>query len=174
MSRTYLVQKVEGLLLKKKRWTIGSDRIGPDRASPPEGETARDRSWAELERWAEWAELLGWTCEEREFGRGPLTQGGRGLRRTAAMAPRAMALAPRRRDDGPRGDSRALSLVVRLWVCLAKLMCAPFRALHPDRDYDLSNETDIRPLGGRLPGTVHSDILLRPPRIGFDRTSRFL
>ncbi|PKI72164.1 hypothetical protein CRG98_007433 [Punica granatum] len=55
-------------------------------------------------------------------------------------------------------DNRALSLVVRLWVCLAKLTCAPFRALHPDRDCDLSNETDIRPLGGRLPGPVHSDL----------------
>ncbi|PKI59378.1 hypothetical protein CRG98_020209 [Punica granatum] len=49
-------------------------------------------------------------------------------------------------------DNR-LSLVMRLWVCLAKLTCAPFRVLHPDRDCDLSNETDIRPLGGTPPGT---------------------
>ncbi|PKI58566.1 hypothetical protein CRG98_021029 [Punica granatum] len=45
-------------------------------------------------------------------------------------------------------DNRALSLVVCLWVCLAKSTCALFQVLHPDRDCDLSNETDIRPLGG--------------------------
>ncbi|OWM76877.1 hypothetical protein CDL15_Pgr012488 [Punica granatum] len=50
-----------------------------------------------------WAELLGWTCEESELGRGWLAGGRSGSPGTAAMRLRAAVLAPGRRGEGQNG-----------------------------------------------------------------------
>ncbi|PKI76882.1 hypothetical protein CRG98_002669 [Punica granatum] len=60
------------------------NRVGSD---PPEGETAQERSWAGLGVLG--LMDLGWACEAKEMGRGPLADGRSGSPRTVATTLRA-------------------------------------------------------------------------------------
>ncbi|PKI64089.1 hypothetical protein CRG98_015533 [Punica granatum] len=99
------------------RRTIGLDRIGSER--PPEGETARKRSWAGLEsvgpEWAEpakkgeWAAAdglgwLGWTCDGNAMGRSPLMADLSDGNAGGAERLRAVVPAVGRRNDGAKGS----------------------------------------------------------------------
>ncbi|OWM90947.1 hypothetical protein CDL15_Pgr019259 [Punica granatum] len=55
-----------------------------------------------------WAELLGWTCEESELGRGPLVGERSESPETAATGLRAVVLAPGRCGEGRNGRGRWL------------------------------------------------------------------
>ncbi|OWM68366.1 hypothetical protein CDL15_Pgr004848 [Punica granatum] len=88
------------------------DRVGSDRLL--EGETARKSCRTRLERWAKWAELLGWTYETRKWaesqgnGPSPISEERSGSGGAAVSRLRAAVLAPERLNDGTRGRERWL------------------------------------------------------------------
>ncbi|OWM84550.1 hypothetical protein CDL15_Pgr000990 [Punica granatum] len=82
----------------------GSDRTGPParRRNRPEEKLGRAGTY-----WACSGRLLGWTCEAKGMGRGPLTKGrpkSGGKRRRRGWGRRFSP--PGRRDDGTRGCGR--------------------------------------------------------------------